>query len=198
MDFIQSPERLTKPLIRRGGKESPFEEATWDEAISYVARRLNEIKAKHGPHKIAALTSARVSNEDNYVLQKLIRCAVGTNNTDHCARLCHMASVVALKQAIGSSAPSASTTDIGLADVFLAVGSNPTVSHPVISSEVLRAKYERGSKIIAADPRRTELVGHADIWLRLKPGTNVSLLNSIAHAIVDEGLANEEFIKARW
>ena len=140
MDFIQSSERLTKPLIRRGGKGAPLEEATWDEAIAYVARRLNEIKAKHGPHKIAALTSARVSNEDNYVLQKLIRCAVGTNNTDHCARLCHMASVVALKQAIGSSAPSASATDIGLADVFLAVGSNPTVSHPVISSQVLRAQ----------------------------------------------------------
>ncbi|MFA5951270.1 MAG: formate dehydrogenase subunit alpha [Hyphomicrobium sp.] len=197
MDFIQSPERLTKPLIRRGGKESPLEEVTWDEATSYVAQRLNEIKAEHGPHKIAALTSARVSNEDNYVLQKLIRCAVGTNNTDHCARLCHMASVVALKQAIGSSAPSASATDIGLATVLLAVGSNPTVSHPVISAQVLRAKYERGAKIIAADPRHSELVGHADIWLRLRPGTNVSLLNSLAHAIVEEGLANETFINAR-
>lgn len=197
MDFIQSPERLTKPLIRRGGKDAPLEEATWEEAIAYVAKRLNEIKAEHGPHKIAALTSARVSNEDNYVLQKLIRCAVGTNNTDHCARLCHMASVVALKQAIGSSAPSASATDIGLANVILAVGSNPTVSHPVISSQILRAKYERGAKIIAADPRRTELAGHADIWLRLKPGTNVSLLNSIAHVIVGERLANDAFIKAR-
>ncbi len=197
MDFIQSPERLTKPLIRRGGKGAPFEEASWEEAISYVARRLSEVKVAHGPHAIAALTSARVSNEDNYVLQKLIRCAVGTNNTDHCARLCHMASVVALKQAIGSSAPSASATDIGLASVIFAVGSNPTVSHPVISSQVLRAKYERGAKIIAADPRRTELVDHADIWLRLKPGTNVSLLNSIAHVIVGERLANEAFIKAR-
>lgn len=197
MDFIQSPDRLTQPLIRRGGKGAPFEEATWDEAIAYVARRLNEIKAEHGPHKIGALTSSRVSNEDNYVLQKLIRCAVGTNNTDHCARLCHMASVVGLKQAIGSSAPSASTADIGLADILLAVGSNPTVSHPVVSSEVLRAKYERGAKIIAADPRRTELVDHADIWLRLKPGTNVSLLNSIAHVIVGERLANETFINTR-
>jgi formate dehydrogenase alpha subunit len=108
-----------------------------------------------------------------------------------------MASVVALKQAIGSSAPSASATDIGLADVLIAVGSNPTVSHPVISSQVLRAKYERGAKLIAADPRRTELVEHADIWLRLKPGSNVSLLNSIAHVIVGERLANEAFIKAR-
>ncbi|WP_170162604.1 formate dehydrogenase subunit alpha [Methylocystis hirsuta] len=197
MDFIQSPDRLTKPLIRRGGKDSPFEEASWDEAIAYVARRLNEIKAKHGPHAIAGFTSARVSNEDDYVMQKLIRCAVGTNNTDHCARLCHMASVVALKQAIGSSAPSASATDIGLADVYLAVGSNPTVAHPVISSRVLRAKYERGAKIIAIDPRHTELVGHADLWLQVKPGTNVSILNSIAHVILQEGLVNEEFVEAR-
>jgi len=197
MDFIQSPDRLTKPLIRRRGKDSPFEEASWDEAIAYVARRLNEIKAEHGPHAIAGFTSARVSNEDDYVMQKLIRCAVGTNNTDHCARLCHMASVVGLKQAIGSSAPSASATDIGLADVYLAVGSNPTVAHPVISSRVLRAKYERGAKIIAIDPRRSELVGHADLWLQVKPGTNVSILNAIAHVILQEGLANEEFIKAR-
>jgi formate dehydrogenase alpha subunit len=197
MDFIQSPDRLTKPLIRRNGKDGPLEEATWEEAIALVARRLNEIKAEHGPHKIAAFTSARVSNEDNYVMQKLIRCAVGTNNTDHCARLCHMPSVVALRQAIGSSAPSASVMDIGLADVFLAVGSNPTVAHPVISSRVLRAKYERGAKIIAIDPRRTELVGHADLWLQIKPGTNVSVLNSIAHVIVKEGLLNEAFVKER-
>jgi formate dehydrogenase major subunit len=197
MDFIQSAERLTRPLIRRGGKGAPLEEASWEEAIATVAGRLGEIKATHGPHAIAALTSARVSNEDNYVLQKLIRCAVGTNNTDHCARLCHMASVVALKQAIGSSAPSASATDIGLADVLLAVGSNPTVAHPVISSQVLRAKYERGARIIAIDPRRTELVGHADLWLKVKPGTNVTILNAIAHVIVSEGLANTKFIAGR-
>ena len=143
------------------------------------------------------MTSARVSNEDNYVMQKLIRCAVGTNNTDHCARLCHMPSVYALRQAVGSSAPSDSAQDIGMATAFLAVGSNPTVAHPVISSRVLRAKYERGAKIIAVDPRRTELAGHADVWLQLKPGSNVALLTSIAQVIVEEGLANEEFIKSR-
>jgi formate dehydrogenase alpha subunit len=197
MDFVQHTDRLTKPLIRRGGKDSPLEEASWEEAIATVARRLNAIKAAHGPDAIAGFASARVSNEDNFVFQKLIRCAVGTNNIDHCARLCHMASVVALKQAIGSSAPSASATDIGLADVFLAVGSNPTQAHPVISNQVLRAKYERGARIIAVDPRRTELVDHADLWLRLNPGTNVTLLNSIAHVIVAEGLANADFIAAR-
>jgi formate dehydrogenase alpha subunit len=197
MDFVQHSDRLTRPLIRRGGKGSPLEEASWDEAIAYVARRFNEIKAEHGPDTIAGFASARVSNEDNYVFQKLIRCAVGTNNIDHCARLCHMASVVALRQAIGSSAPSASTTDIRLADAFLAVGSNPTDAHPVISSQVLRAKYESGAKIIAVDPRRTELVDHADVWLRLKPGTNVTLLNAIAHVIIEEGLANAAFISGR-
>ena len=196
MDFIQHPDRLTKPLIRRG-KDAPLEEASWDEAIAYVARRFNEIKAEHGPHTIAGVASARVSNEDNYVFQKLIRGAIGTNNIDHCARLCHMASVVALKQAIGSSAPSASVADIRMASVLLACGSNPTVSHPVISNAVLHAKYEGGAKIIAIDPRRTELVDHADLWLRIKPGTNVSLLNSIAHVIIKEGLANAAFVAAR-
>ncbi len=197
MDFIQHPDRLTKPLIRRSGKGAPFEEASWDEAISYVAQRLNEIKAKHGPHKIAGISSARATNEDGYVFQKLMRCAIGTNNIDHCARLCHMASVVGLKQAIGSGAPSASVVDIGMADVLFAAGSNPFVAHPVIASAVMRAKHEGGAKIIVADPRRTELAARADLWLRLKPGSNVALLNSIAHVILDEGLADLAFIEAR-
>jgi formate dehydrogenase alpha subunit len=197
MDFIQHPDRLTKPLIRRGGKQSPFEEASWEEAIAYVAQRLNEVKAKHGPHKIAGISSARASNEDGYVFQRLMRGALGTNNIDHCARLCHMASVVALKQAIGSGAPTASAIDIGMADVLLAVGLNPFNAHPVIASELMRAKYEGGAKIIVADPRRTELADRADLWLRLRPGTNVSLLNSIAHVIVREGLADNAFIGAR-
>ena len=108
MDFIHHPDRLTKPLIRRGGKDGKLEEASWEEAIALVARRFNEIKAKHGPHSLAGITSARATNEDNYVFQKLVRCAFATNNIDHCARLCHMASAVALKNAVGSSAPSAS------------------------------------------------------------------------------------------
>ncbi|HRY07895.1 MAG TPA: molybdopterin-dependent oxidoreductase, partial [Hyphomicrobiaceae bacterium] len=197
MDFIHHPERLTKPLIRRGGKDSPLEEASWDEAISFAAARFNEIKAKHGPHALAGITSSRATNEDNYVFQKLIRCAFATNNIDHCARLCHMASAVALKDAVGSSAPSASTPDIRMASAFIIVGSNTTETHPVISSQVMNAKYDSGAKIVVVDPRRIEMVNHADVWLRPKPGTNVAVLNGIANVIVAEGLANEAFIAAR-
>lgn len=197
MDFIHHKDRLTKPLIRRGGKNSPLEEASWDEAISFAARRFNEIKAKHGPHSLAGITSSRATNEDNYVFQKLIRCAFATNNIDHCARLCHMASAVALKNAVGSSAPSASTPDIRMASAFIIVGSNTTETHPVISSQVMKAKYESGAEIVVVDPRRIEMVDHADVWLRPRPGTNVAVLNAIAHVIVAEGLANEAFINAR-
>jgi formate dehydrogenase alpha subunit len=197
MDFIHHPDRLTKPLIRRGGKASPLQEASWDEAIALVARRFNEIKAKYGPHSLAGITSARATNEDNYVFQKLIRCAFGTNNIDHCARLCHMASAVALKNAVGSSAPSASAPDVRLATAFIIVGSNTTETHPVISSQVFRAKYESGAKVVVVDPRRIEMVDHADVWLRPRPGTNVAVLNGIANVILAEGLADEAFIAAR-
>lgn len=197
MDFIHHPDRLTKPLIRRGGKDSPLEETSWEEAIAFAARRFNEIKAKHGPHSLAGITSSRATNEDNYVFQKLIRCAFATNNIDHCARLCHMASAVALKNAVGSSAPSASSPDVRMASAFIIVGSNTTETHPVISSQVMKAKYESGAKIVVVDPRRIEMVDHADIWLRPRPGTNVAVLNSIAHVIIAEGLANEAFIDAR-
>ncbi len=197
MDFIHHPDRLTRPLIRRGGKDGKLEPASWDEAIALVARRFNEIKSKHGPHALAGITSARATNEDNYVFQKLVRCAFGTNNIDHCARLCHMASAVALKNAVGSSAPSASAPDVRLATAFIVVGSNTTETHPVISSQVFKAKYESGAKIVVIDPRRIEMVNHADVWLRPKPGTNVAVLNGIAHVIVKAGLADEDFIASR-
>ena len=197
MDFIHHPDRLRKPLIRRGGKGSPLQEASWEEAIAFAARRFNEIKDQHGPHALAGLTSARATNEDNYVFQKLVRCAFGTNNIDHCARLCHMASAVALKNAVGSSAPSASTPDVRLATAFIVVGSNTTETHPVISSQVFKAKYESGARIVVVDPRRIEMVDHADVWLRPRPGTNVAVLNGIAHVILAEGLADEAFIAAR-
>jgi len=184
-------------LIRRGGKGAPLEEATWDEAISYVADRLCEIKDRHGPDAIAGLTSARTTNEDNYVFQKFIRIAVGTNNIDHCASLCHMASVVALSQAVGSGAPSSSTRDVGQADAFLIVGSNTTETHPVISGSVLRAKHEHDARIVVIDPRRIEMVNHADVWLRPRTGTNVAVLNGLAHVIVEEGRANRAFIEER-
>ena len=197
MDFIHHPDRLTTPLIRRNGKDSPLEPASWHEAINFAAKRLNEVKEKHGAHALSGLTSARATNEDNYVFQKMVRCAFGTNNIDHCARLCHMASAVALKKAVGSSAPSASSPDVRMATAFIVVGSNTTVTHPVISSQVFKAKYESGAKVVVIDPRRIEMVDHADVWLRPKSGTNVAVLNGLAHIIWKGGLANEEFIAAR-
>jgi len=197
MDFIHHPERLTVPLMRRGGRDSPLEPASWEEAIAFAAKRLNEVKAKHGAQALSGLTSARASNEDNFVFQKMVRCAFGTNNIDHCARLCHMASAVALKLAVGSSAPSASSPDVRLATAFIVCGTNTTVTHPVISSQVFKAKHESGAKVVVIDPRRIEMVDHADVWLRPKNGTNVAVLNGLAHIILKSGLANDEFIEAR-
>ncbi len=197
MDFIHHPDRLTQPLMRKNGKDSPLEPASWEEAIAFAAKRLNEVKAKHGASSLAGLTSARATNEDNFVFQKMIRCAFGTNNIDHCARLCHMASAVALKKAVGSSAPSASSPDVRLAKAFIVCGSNTTVTHPVISSQVFKAKYESGAKIVVIDPRRIEMVDHADVWLRPKNGTNVAVLNGIAHIIWKAGLQNDDFIASR-
>lgn len=197
MDFIHHPDRLTRPLMRRGGKDSPLEPASWDEAIAFTAKRLNEVKAEHGAHSLAGFTSARATNEDNFVFQKMVRCAFGTNNIDHCARLCHMASAVALKKAVGSSAPSASSPDVRMATAFIICGSNTSVTHPVISSQVFKAKYESGAKIVVIDPRRIEMVDHADVWLRPRNGTNVAVLNGLAHIIWKEGLANDAFVEAR-
>ncbi|MCP5090347.1 MAG: molybdopterin-dependent oxidoreductase, partial [Gammaproteobacteria bacterium] len=197
MDFIHHPDRLTQPLIRRGGKDSPLEPASWDEAIAFATKRLNEVKARHGAHALAGLPSARATNEDNFVFQKMIRCAFGTNNIDHCARLCHMASAVAFKKAVGSSAPSASNPDVRMATAFIVCGSNTSVTHPVISSQVFKARYESGAKLIVSDPRRIEMVDHADVWLRPNNGTNVAVRNGLAHIIWKAGLANDEFIEAR-
>ena len=197
MEFIHSKDRLTKPLVRRGGKDSPLEEASWEEAIAFAAKGLKAAKEKYGPDGIGAFASARATNEDNYVYQRFVRIALGTNNIDHCARLCHMASAVALAMSVGSSAPSASTPDIRLADAFIVAGSNTTETHPVISSAVMKAKYDDGAKIVVIDPRRVEMVDHADVWLRPRLGTNVAVINGIAHVILKEGWANDAFIHAR-
>lgn len=197
MDFIHHPDRLTKPLIRRGGKNSPLQEASWEEAIRFAADGLLQAKQRHGAARLGGLASARATNEDNYVFQRFVRTALGTNNIDHCARLCHMASAVALKMSVGSSAPSASTPDIRQASAFLIVGSNTTETHPVISSAVFKAKYESGAALVVIDPRRIEMVNHADVWLRPRLGTNVALINGLAHVMIEESLADEDFIAAR-
>ena len=196
-EFINSPDRLTTPMIRRGGKNGKLEAASWEEALKFAAEGLSKVMQKYGAEGIGGFCSSRATNEDNYVYHRFVRTVLKTNNIDHCARLCHMASAVALEMLVGSSAPSASTPDVRIADAFIIIGSNTTETHPVISSAVLKAKYEDGAKLVVIDPRRIEMVDHADIWLRPKLGTNVAVLNGIANVIIEEGMANEAFIKAR-
>jgi formate dehydrogenase major subunit len=196
-DFINSPDRLITPLIRRGGKGAPLEAATWEEAITVVARRLGEVKNKYGPNALGGLNSSKVTNEDNYIFQKFVRTALGTNNLDHCARLCHVASGEALGKTLGGGSMSASNLDVRAADCIIVIGSNTTQTHPVIASLALQAKYQDGAKIITIDPRRIEMAGHSDIWLRNSIGTNVAVLNGMANVIIAEGMVDEVFIAER-
>ena len=193
LDFIHHPERLTKPLIKKDGR---FVESTWDEALDFTARRLSEIKHAHGSDALGVFASAKCTNEENYLLQKFARAALGTNNVDHCARLCHASTVVGLAKAFGSGAMTNSIPEVTLADTILVTGSNTTEAHPVIGYLIKQA-VAQGKKLIVIDPRRIELAELADVHLQLLPGTNVALLNGLAHVIIAEGLADEEYIASR-
>ncbi|HET6430092.1 MAG TPA: molybdopterin-dependent oxidoreductase, partial [Phycisphaerae bacterium] len=193
-DYVNSPDRLTDPLIRREGKLLP---ATWDEALNLVAAKLAEIKAAHGPDAIGGLASAKCTNEENYLLQKLLRAAVGTNNVDHCARLCHASTVAGLAKAFGSGAMTNSIEDFDVTDCVFVIGSNTTDCHPVIGSAIKRAVLQRGIKLIVADPRRIELAEAACLHLQQRGGTDVALINAMMRVILHEGLADEAFIAER-
>jgi formate dehydrogenase major subunit len=173
-----------------------FREATWDEALDLMARSFTEIKQQHGPGALAGFGSAKCSNEDNYLFQKLIRAVFGTNNVDHCTRLCHASSVAALMECLGSGSVSNVFADVLLADVALVVGSNTTENHPVAATFIKQAA-KRGTKLIVMDPRRPDLARNADHYIRFKPGTDVALFNSIMHVILAEGLHDDAFIAAR-
>ncbi|MHA6630514.1 formate dehydrogenase subunit alpha [Pseudonocardia sichuanensis] len=173
-----------------------FREATWDEALDLVARRLREIHAAGGPGAIAGFGSAKCSNEEAYLFQKLIRTGFGTNNVDHCTRLCHASSVAALFEGVGSGAVSTTYGDVANADVVIITGSNPTANHPVASSFFKQAR-RRGTKIIYIDPRASTVAEHADIFVQLKPGTDVAFYNGVMHEIVRLGLIDREFIANR-
>ncbi|MDI6602049.1 MAG: formate dehydrogenase subunit alpha [Thermoanaerobacteraceae bacterium] len=194
LDFVKSPDRLKKPLIRKNGD---FVEVSWDEALSFITDRLKTIKDKYGPDSIGGLASAKCTNEENYIFQKFMRTAIGTNNVDHCARLCHAPSVAGLGAAFGSGAMTNSIEEIEYADCIMAIGTNTTETHPVISIRVKKALKRHGAKLIVIDPRKTEMAEMADIWLRPVPGTNVALLNGIMNAIIEEGLAKHAFIGER-
>ena len=192
-EIVHHPDRITTPLIKRNGS---FEEATWDEALDLVARRFSEIKDKYGPDSLAALSSSRCTNEENYLVQKLARAVFGTNNVDNCARVCHAPSVTGLAACFGSGAATNSFDQIEDADVLFIIGSNTTEAHPIVSLKIIKAA-RNGAKIIVADPRKIELVGRASVWLNLKPGTNIALLNGMMNVIINEGLHDEDFICSR-
>ncbi len=194
LDFVNSDERLTTPLIKKDGE---FQKATWDEALSLVASRLKEIKEKHGADAIAGLSSAKVTNEENYLFQKFIRAVIGTNNVDHCARLCHASTVAGLARAFGSGAMTNSMDEIEHADCILITGSNTTEAHPIIGLRVKNAVKKHGARLVVADPRRIEIVQFAELHLRQRSGTDVALFNAMMKVILSEGLADEAFIKER-
>jgi len=192
--WVESPDRLTTPLVR--GEDGELHPATWDEALDRIAGKLRSIIDTSGPDSVGMLSSARCTNEENYLMQKLARAVVGTNNIDHCARLCHASTVAGLAGTLGSGAMTNSINDIPLADCVLVTGSNTVEQHPLIGSRVILAKY-RGAKLIVVDPRETPLSRMADIWLRQRPGSDVAWLNSMMHVILREGLEDKAFIADR-
>jgi formate dehydrogenase major subunit len=207
-DYVHHPHRLTKPLIRKAGvKKSAdftvdpgnwsavFREATWEEALDLAANGLKAI-AEKDKYALAGFGSAKGSNEEAYLFQKLVRTGFGTNNVDHCTRLCHASSVAALLEGIGSGAVSNQVNDVENAEVIFLIGANPTSNHPVAATWMKNAA-KLGTKLIYADPRRSELARHAWRMLQFKPDTDVALLNAMIHTIIEEGLANQDFIRDR-
>jgi formate dehydrogenase major subunit len=208
-DYVSHPQRLTKPLIRKPGFPksadfivdpanplSVFREATWDEALALAGGTLRRIRDTRGPSALAGFGSAKGSNEEAYLFQKLVRTGFGTNNVDHCTRLCHASSVAALLEGIGSGAVSNPVMDVLKADVVLLIGANPVSNHPVAATWIKNA-VKNGTKLILADPRRSELARHAAYYLQFKPASDVAMLNAMMHVIVEEGLVAESFINDR-
>ncbi|APW63295.1 formate dehydrogenase subunit alpha [Paludisphaera borealis] len=193
-DFVNSQDRLTKPLIREG---DAFREASWDEALGLVARRLSEIKAQDGPDALAFISSSKCTNEESYLMQKLARAVVGTNNIDNCSRYCQAPATVGLFRTVGYGGDSGSMTDIAKADLVLIVGSNTAESHPVLATRVKRAHKLHGQKLIVADIREHEMARRADVFLRPRPGTDLVWLSAISRYLLDQGLAKTAFLD-RW
>jgi formate dehydrogenase alpha subunit len=194
MEFVGHPDRLTTPLIKRNGT---FETASWDEAIRLIAGKLKTIKAETGPDSIAGLSSAKCTNEDNYVFQKFIRAGIGTNNVDHCARLCHASTVAGLARAFGSGAMTNSIDELKNTKCIFVIGSNTSEAHPVIALSVKEAVVKNGAELIVADPRQIDLVPYARLHLQQRPGTDVALVNAMMNVIISENLVDRDFIEKR-
>ncbi len=192
--FVGSGDRLTEPLIKRNGI---FEPASWEEALTLVSSKFNEIKAENGADALAGFSCSRATNEDNYVFQKMVRAAFGTNNVDNCARVCHSASVHGLAQTLGSGAMTNPIADITEdVDMILLVGSNPEEAHPVIGAQIRQA-IQRGTQVVVVDPRKINLVKDSALHLQVQAGTNVAFANGMMHVILKEGLADRHFIEER-
>ena len=208
-DYVHHPHRLTMPLVRKAGvpktldvQRDPgqwhevFREASWEEALALAAGGLRLLRERHGPPALAGFGSAKGTNEEAYLFQKLVRTGFGNNHVDHCTRLCHASSVAALLEAVGSGAVSNPVADVEHADLVLVIGSNPTANHPVAATWMKNAA-RRGTRLVLADPRATGLSRHAWRVLQFRPDTDVALINAMVHTIFEEGLADEAFLAAR-
>ncbi|MCE3267061.1 MAG: formate dehydrogenase, alpha subunit [Solirubrobacterales bacterium] len=191
--FARSRDRLTAPLVRESGG---FRLASWDEAVAKIADNLGRIKSEHGPDAIAGLASSRATNEDCYVMQRLIRAAVGTHNIDNCSRVCHSPTSFALRKSFGLSGATGSFDDIEQAQVALLIGVNPTQGHPVVGARIKQAAL-RGLKLITADPRRIELADYGELHMGNRPGTNAALMQGLAHVVIRDELVDRDFIDSR-
>jgi formate dehydrogenase major subunit len=193
-DYVNSDERLQKPLIREG---NVFREASWDEALDLVAKRLGAIKAEHGADALGFISSSKCTNEENYLMQKLARAVAGTNNVDNCSRYCQSPATQGLFRTVGYGGDSGSISDIGKASLVLIVGSNTAESHPVLATRVKRAHKLNGQRLIVADIREHEMARRADVFFRPKPSTDMVWLSAMSRYILDHGLADTEFLE-RW
>jgi formate dehydrogenase major subunit len=197
--YATHKDRITKPMIRSKITD-PWREVSWEEALSYAASEFRRIQAKHGKDSIGGITSSRCTNEETYLVQKLVRAAFGNNNVDTCARVCHSPTGYGLKQTLGESAGTQTFDSVMKSDVIMIIGANPASAHPVFASQMKR-RLRQGAKLIVIDPRTTEMVKsahiQADYHLKLRPGTNVAVITALAHVIMSEGLQSEEYIKER-
>lgn len=197
--YATHPDRITKPMIRKRITD-PWQEVSWEEAVNYAAGEFRRLQLQYGRDAIGGITSSRCTNEETYLVQKLVRAGFGNNNVDTCARVCHSPTGYGLKQTLGESAGTQSFDSVMQADVILVIGANPTDAHPVFGSQ-LKRRLREGARLIVIDPRRIDLVdsphARAELHLALRPGTNVAMLNALAHVIVTEGLVKQDFVDAR-
>ena len=192
-EFYNHPERLRSPMIKRNGE---FEEVSWDEVYDFMAEKFNSIKKENGPDAIAGISSARCTNEENYLMQKFIRAVIGTNNIDGCARVCHSPTALGMQRTFGTGAATNSIEDLKHTECMLVIGANPTAAHPVTGAKI-KQQALKGKTLIVIDPRKTELAKYADFHIALRPGTNVAVLNMMLRFIIEENLMDEQFIANR-